>query len=294
MSATAVRETRTGYLETAVTRTPTGEHVLHRRAGTDRPARPEPEDPMMGAVAAVVGPGCVASPGHRADGGWRHRVPGPAPLALLLSAGVRPEALLAVAQALGEALAHVHTRAPRTGLPEPSGLARLRGWAAADADPAGPGTLAADLGGTVTQVLADLDAAAAALPAVTLLGAPGSQTVYPDPAGGPPTVLVTDELATGAPAWDLGWVVGELLERSLTAPAEPLAQAARQVLTAYTAAGGSAHPEHVAAAAVARVLVHLHDYATYVGWDESLRDRARAAAHWRTDDDLVGRWCTAG
>ena len=307
MTAETLRETSTGYLTTTLTRTATGEHTVVRRPGADRPHRDEPSEADLAQVARAAGASSRVSPGVRVGEAWQHTVPGPASLALLLSAGMRAEPLERVAAALGTTLAAVHSRTPAPTFPEPSGLSRLRAWSLVgprDDDTRDTrytrdtrralDTVAEALGADgLDTLLRDLDTEGA--PAATLLGAPGSQTVHPDPAGGPATVLVTDEVASGAPSWDLGWFVGELVERATTSTGDPetLARASRALLGAYARVAEPVDPHHVAAAAAARVLVHVHDYATYVGWDASLAGRARSAAGLRpgVDPALVERWC---
>ncbi|ACZ23198.1 hypothetical protein Sked_33030 [Sanguibacter keddieii DSM 10542] len=299
MTVETLRETTTGYLATTLARTPAGEHVLVRRAGADRPDRSTSDAAALGDVARSVLPPCRASAGALVDGAWHHVVPGPASLAPLLSAGMRDEPLRRLCEDLGTTLGLLHAADPVPGLDEPSGLSRLRAWSETGVGDAGRALEAVTgvLGsGGLDDLLADLDGAALAAPTVTLLGAPGSQTVYPDPAGGPATVLVTDEVALGPASWDLGWVVGELVERATASTGEPrsLGRAARGLLGAHARTGGAVEPHHVAAAAAARILVHVHDYAAYVGWHASLVDRARAAGRLRPggDRDLVDRWCT--
>lgn len=287
-TAQVLRETETGYLATTLTVSAGGEHTLVRRAGSDRPQRPVPSSAHLAQVARAVGSACRTSAGQSRGAGWHHPVPGPASLAPLLTAGMREAPLLGLCGSVGTALAEVHATAPQEPLDEPSGLGRLRSWSAAGPRAAGRAldVVAAELGADgLGALLADLDAAAASTPAATLLGAPGSQAVYPDPDGGPPTVLVTDEIACGPPAWDLGWFVGELVERSLGAPGagDALEQAARHLLRAHAeTAGAPTAPQDVADAAAARILVHVHDYASYVGWHDSLRERVQAVARLRT------------
>lgn len=298
MTTTEVlRETATGYLTTTLTVSAGGEHTLVRRAGADRPQRPAPSSAHLAQVAQAVGSACRTSPGQSLGGGWRHPVPGPASLAPLLTAGMLDAPLLRLCGSVGTLLAEVHATAPREPLDEPSGLGRLRAWSAAGPRAAGQAldVVADELGADgLAALLADLDTAAAGTRATTLLGAPGSQAVYPDPGGGPPTVLVTDEMACGAPAWDLGWFVGELVERSLGAPdaGDALERAARQLLRAHAeTAGTQTSPQHVADAAAARILVHVHDYASYVGWHDSLRERVQTVARLRA---APGRGPAAG
>lgn len=289
MTDETVRETSTGYLSTTLTVSERGEHTLVRRAGADRPARPAPSSAHLDHVARSVGPPSLTSPGWARGDAWHHPVPGPASLALLLSAGMRDEPLLRLCASVGTTLGEVHSRPVQEPLDEPSGLGRLRGWSRTGPRAAGQAldVVAEELGADgLDALLADLDAVTAATPVTTLLGAPGSQSVFPDPRGGPPTVLVTDEIAGGPPAWDLGWFVGELVERSLGTPAgaPALQRAARHLLGAHAATAGSVTaPQDVAVAAAARIVVHVHDYAAYVGWHDSLRERLRAVARLRDD-----------
>lgn len=103
-------------------------------------------------------------------------------------------------------------------------------------------------------------------------GAPGLSTVYVDAAGG--GVLVAgDEMGAGAPAGDLGWLLGELAElavRGGPALAPRCAALGRALHRGY---GPGVDPVELDRSAVLRVFGHVHDFAAYVGWHPHLADQ---------------------
>lgn len=87
-------------------------------------------------------------------------------------------------------------------------------------------------------------------------------------------LLIGEDLAVGPAEFDVGWPVGELVELRERAARRGDASAAERhgaLIDAFL----SGYPRRVAGAAVGRVaalrfLTHLHDFAAYVGWHDTL------------------------
>lgn len=290
--ARELRTAETGYQRTVTSELDTG-IVVRRGPGPLR------EDPLSWSadvgeqVAAQEVSGVRWSLPRAPDaaGGWEYAVPGEASAATLLLAGMPVSALVRMIGPLGAALRAVHAL-PAGDRPAPAGRRRLQRWLETGQGPGAAARLhevvlgAGTLEHRAHQFLHALDAA----PAVLSLGAPGTNTVYPDPSGGQVVVLVTDEVSAAPVGWDLGWVLGELLEiandpsvvktpRSLVG--NPLAEA---VLAHY---GEEIDRALVSRAAVLRWLVHLHDYAAYVDWVDDLEARVLRVAELAADPDTV-------
>lgn len=300
-SSAVLRRTETGYLVTELSRRDDGRHDLLRLPGERRLEQRLVSQDVLERVAADMAP-YGAAPSGREGGGARYLVPGPASLALLLEVGMDQTALCRLAVTLGEVLAAAHGSAP-LGLDAPAGAVRVRNWLAGQDVSATAGrarsVLAEALGpdalSEVELVVRRWACTDQGSPSPRLLlGAPGSQSVWPDPHGGAPTVLVTDELAQGDCEWDLGWFIGELWERSLSsATPERLWRAAGSLLASHARREASVEPRRVAEVVMVRVLTHLHDYAAFVGWEPTLIERARAVADWvRPNGTLLERWCS--
>ena len=290
--AQELRRTETGYQRTVTS-------VADRRVVVRRGPGPLREDrltwsPEAGhGVAAREVAGVRWSLPHAPDpeGGWAYDVPGEASAATLLLAGMPVTGVTRMVAPLGAALRAVHDLAPGD-LPAPAGWRRLARWLESGRGPGCAGRLhesvlrAEPLQRRARQLLGDL----AATERVLALGAPGTNTVYPAPDGDHVVVLVTDEVAAAPAAWDLGWVLGEFLELAndpgvVTTPrslvGHPLAEA---VLARY---GAGVDRGLVSRAAVLRWLVHLHDFAAYVGWADDLDARVHRVAELAADPDGV-------
>lgn len=94
----------------------------------------------------------------------------------------------------------------------------------------------------------------------------------PHTLGGPPGghLLTGEESGLGPPAWDIGWLLGELVELEAAAghPGSGVADVAypelrRHVLASY--GPGRLDAAEVGRYAAVRLLLHAHDFAAYVG-----------------------------
>ncbi|HSY15599.1 MAG TPA: hypothetical protein VK816_06400 [Jatrophihabitantaceae bacterium] len=102
--------------------------------------------------------------------------------------------------------------------------------------------------------------------------------ILPDPAG-QSCLLIGEDLMLGRRGVDIGFLLGELHELAVNAdryrgeqPTRDVLRTAHQQLRAALLDGyGSVHdPGLVARAGTVRILVHLHDFAAYVGWHPDL------------------------
>ncbi|MFD7450930.1 hypothetical protein [Kitasatospora sp. NPDC059827] len=88
-------------------------------------------------------------------------------------------------------------------------------------------------------------------------------------------IMLGPERSHGPEGFDLGWLLGELLELHwLAASAGKVPRHAHaEIAHTLTAAHGPV-PEvsTVAHAAVLRILTHMHDHAAYVAWNEEFSD----------------------
>lgn len=281
-----LRETETGYLRTRLVRQ--GDQLdLVRSPG---PLRAQ-VDPLPAAtvtrLARLRVDGVIwVVPEDVGDDGHRYPVPGTASAAALALAGIPAAGLARMLAPVGTALAAVHSVEPVEPLPLPNGLRRLHAWLT---DGSGPGEAE-----QLHTCLADVPALAQAVTSwsqqlaestagcTTGLGAPGMATAYPVPDGSATHLLLTEELALARPEWDLGWLLGERLELvnhpELTPTPVTLADdpVARAVIDAYP---GPLDTEMLRRTCLLRWVIHLHDYASYVGWAPDIPVRlARIAA----------------
>jgi phosphopantothenoylcysteine decarboxylase / phosphopantothenate---cysteine ligase len=257
---TRVESFGTGLLETTVRRLPAGAEWIRRpgpRAGGFPVAAPV-EDPV-GPVRLVGG---GTDPDRRT-----YQVGGDRSLAAeLLDDGPGRADLL---DGLGRALRRLHDR-PAAPSPPPPGLRRLRDWL--DGRAAEP--VAADAAGLLREILAepkwaaltdwarDLDGGA---DAVRVHGAPSLAALVPDPDGGTAALLTGEDLGTASRAYDLGFVLGELVELRWRRGGD--AASWQRLVDALAAGYGRDLGPALHRAAVLRIALHLQDFTAYVRWD---------------------------
>jgi hypothetical protein len=139
--------------------------------------------------------------------------------------------------------------------------------------------------------------------AVLVHGAPSTGWLVPSPAGGHPALLTGEEVAGGDPAFDLGWLLGEVHELRAAArglgsagqgPPVDYSIAAHALLSGYTGSDGTAAvPRGTARAATLRLAVHMRDFASFVGWHEDLRHYCDPLAETLTEDGAPAlQWAT--
>lgn len=303
MSAT-VRQSTTGYLWSEVTVDDAGQHQVHRRPGPLRETRVYPDPVVLQMLSALSVPDVVFGIAVRDGTAEHHQVPGPSSLALLIRGGLPASAAAPMAGALGRALRAVHRCDvdPERRPAAPAGALRMSRWLR---EGTGPGELPdvhrqfrALVGpSSVDRMLRWIDVLSRPPRplcglhggAGLLLGAAGSGALYPDPVSGAVTVLVGGEIASGHPAWDLGWMIGEQLERrTVVVDDGPRIDPGSDPMTAALLDGYGPHDGSIVCrAAVVRWLTHLHDYAGYVGGNADLPRRLALLAPLVADPSRV-------
>ncbi|WP_166442322.1 hypothetical protein [Nakamurella flava] len=284
---------------TALLRTEIDGDDDHGYRWTRRPgaAAPEPfadparsADPALLALTVPETRGAVRLALGAPDGTARwYRADAPAAAASLLLYTDRGHELAGELHGLGRLLRRLHDSGPASWLgPDPAdadpaaahrlprGWRRLHHWldgaaAIGDAPPARD-RLVAVVGTDRWELLRRWTTDVARSPAVRCHGAPGLGSLVPGGAGGDPVLLTGEDLAVAPWTWDLGWVVGELVElswqlgRSTGLP---------ELLTAlFTGYGQDLGPDWSRHAAL-RITLHVHDFSAYThGSADILREYA--------------------
>ncbi|WTO38795.1 phosphotransferase [Streptomyces achromogenes] len=282
-----LRDFGTALLHTVVSRSPDGGYTWRRENG---PAAPTPFVPADGGLHRLVAGleprttvrWSVGAP----DGAARlYRVRGPESLAGRLLREGPDQDTAATVRGLGQALRELHdTAVPAdTGAGEgPRGLRRLTDWL--DGRAPSPRAAYAEsllrpaLGGERLAVLRGLaermrggDGADVRL----CHGAAALGSLVPAESGtgvrGAADMLIGEDVCLAPWQFDVGWTLGELVElmwyRNDRHPA--WSGMAEALFEGYGRDLADAWQRHAAL----RVLLHLHDYTAYVGWDRAAFDR---------------------
>ncbi|MFD5315750.1 hypothetical protein [Streptomyces sp. NPDC127098] len=284
----------TGFLLTRIEREANGWYRWSRWPG---PLRPTPFTPLPPALPTALNdlPAMPVRPvlGRPAGDRRDYRAPRDRALAAELfdAAGLfappaedRWPRLWQVLAGAGALLRRLHEDLP-PALPArpPCGAARLASWLRTGQGPgAAPRLHAATIDRLGRQRLGraqdwcrDLDVPAP--DAVLLVGATTGSLVA-GAEGRPGALLIGEELASGSPEYDVGWLLGELAELRLL----PLArtgshraaaaceEGARHLLRGY--GDNRLGPEPLGRVATLRILTHAHDYAAYAGWTAEFPD----------------------
>ncbi|MCX4762881.1 hypothetical protein OG562_18245 [Streptomyces sp. NBC_01275] len=267
-----VTEYGTGLLHTAVRALPDG-HQWTRTVGPLAPAAFQPVTGLGDRLTAVGRDGAARLAVGRAEGRGRvYTVPGGESVAnRLLSQGPLPQ-LREPMRGLGLALHRLHAEGPpppTERLGPPRGLVRLDTWLAGRA----PVARAAYVGDQLRhrlgperwsrvtawcrEVAEDAD--------VTLAhGAPGLGSLVAGGDGGPAALLTGEDLAVAPWYFDLGWVLGELVELKWQLGGDQ--QGWQLLLEALFEGYGRDVGAQWNRLAALRILLHVHDIAAYVGW----------------------------
>ncbi|GAB3963416.1 hypothetical protein GCM10029978_021130 [Actinoallomurus acanthiterrae] len=221
---------------------------------------------------------------ERVHDGVRYDVPGPVSLAGALLRGddpARAEAGLLLGN-VGRTLRRVHELSVPADVPArpPRGVARL-GERLSARNEVGrterlralvDEVLGADLLRRVSTWCEELMRAEHAQ--VLLHGGPGLGTLVPDCADpGHGALLIGEDLTSGPWTFDLGWLLGEILELGVALSAArpgtpPPGDLARALFEGY----GRSPVSPVGRTAAVRILTHAYDFAAFAGWhEESLR-----------------------
>ncbi|MET9678860.1 hypothetical protein [Streptomyces coeruleorubidus] len=270
--ASAVAEYGTDLLRTSVRAVPGG-HEWTRAPG---PSAPEPFRPVTGPAgrAAVVGGDGAAflTVGRPVGEGRLYTVEGGESVAnRLLSAGPSPR-LREPLRGLGLALRRLHDGGPppvAERLGPPRGLVRLDTWL----DGRAPVPPAAYVGAQLRTRLGprrwsravDWSRGITEDTDVTLVhGAPGLGSLVAGSGVGPDALLTGEDLAVAPWYFDLGWVLGELIELRWQLGGDQ--EDWQLLLEALFDGYGRDLGDEWSRAAALRILLHVHDIAAYVGW----------------------------
>ncbi|MFF6811114.1 hypothetical protein ACFZAG_14670 [Streptomyces sp. NPDC012403] len=270
-----VRDMRTGRLHTRVYRSGDS-HLWRREVLRDGvPARSLPSLPAGAGLASAE----LAE-----DGAYEYLVAGSLSLGHLIwppTADPAPpahrEALARAMTSAGRALRSLHAQGPVLvdPAPVPPPVTRLARWLRS-ADDHAHHRLTAVLGPARLRELSAwcdvLGAPDPAHPRTLLHGEPSVGLIIPSPAPAHAVLLTGETLSHGPAAFDTGWLIGELAEMArLSGPAHAPSFAA--LATALLAGHGPLAPDDITPLALAaglRSVVHVADYATYVGWTDGL------------------------
>ncbi|WP_327286333.1 hypothetical protein [Streptomyces sp. NBC_01205] len=310
----------TGFQRTTIHRLGDGTFVWTRGAGPDRPTPlTAPSAQARSHLASLPRPDLLTlSLPTVADIGLRYAVPGSITAAKVLWSEPSPassERLAGAFRSVGKVLGllHSHPAPPGSATGGPIGPARLAAWMDSGRGPRAAARMHAllrdSVGATRWAAVRDWchDLGRPGPDATLLHGAPstGSLVLPADPAphstdeeghpaGGAPrpiggAMLTGEELALGPSGFDLGWMLGELLELRMTAvhrlvPRPILSELPAALLAGY---GVPVDPVVTGRAATLRMLTHAHDFAAYVGWHPELELYARTAARYIDTDGLA-------
>ncbi|MEU9924774.1 hypothetical protein AB0H51_26380 [Streptomyces griseoluteus] len=266
----------TDLLRTSVRPSTSGGHEWTRTPGRLAPAGFEPVDGLADRLGRVGRDGTVRLVVGRGDATSRtYRVPGDESFAnRLLFGGPQPQ-LREPLRGLGQALSRLHADgmpSPAERLGPPRGLLRLDTWLSGRA----PVARAAYVGSQMRrrlgperwtritdwcrQVTEDTD--------VTLVhGAPGLGSLVVGDATGPAALLTGEDVAVAPWYFDLGWVLGELVELRWQLGRDQ--QGWQLLLEAFFEGYGRDVGSQWNRVAALRILLHVHDIAAYVGWHEA-------------------------
>jgi hypothetical protein len=269
--AEPVRDFGTGLLHTTVRPLPDGGHRWRRGPGPLAPAPfvptgtfPEGE---TGGVRWVVG---------TADGDDRiYDVRNREAVAGRLLREGPDEAFAPLLHGLGAALRALHEHPAPADLAPPRGLTRFATWLDGRApDPRvayAESLLRPRLGIPAWNRVRELADRIPAEEAVLSHGAPGLGSLVIAESGDAADALAGEDVCR-APWWfDLGWVLGELVELQWYLGGDKAAW--QRLIKALLDGYDRELPDHWRAFVALRVLLHAHDYTAYVGWEPKVFDK---------------------
>ncbi|GAA1014399.1 hypothetical protein Aple_079530 [Acrocarpospora pleiomorpha] len=276
----------TGYMLTSIVESGDGDYLWTRRPGPARTTLMRTPPPAVLAAVLAVPQGRVGLtiPERREDGGVTYRTGQSRPIAsMFLGVGQAFDLEMVAADTLtatGQTLARLHAQPlPQVGLPSPEGPQRLLSWLRGGHGP-GP---AADLHRRAVEILgrsrlATAETWCAPLPKdrhVLLHGAPGHGILLPVTPGREGALLIGEDISAGPPEFDVGWLIGELVEfrdagRKLGHG--PLRDVDYDALIGRLLHGYATPLDltEVGRVAALRFLTHTHDFAAYMAWHEIL------------------------
>lgn len=285
MSAPAlVDRFATGFQRTSIFRLPEGGFRWERLPGEDRvsPQRipsPELREVLLDLNTAKLSFGLPEPSG----GGLGYLTPGATSAAKLLQVTAFSDIRLHLLPAVhdtGRLLRRLHTSVAQELAP-PDGnaaLTRLRSWLEHGDGPRAAGPLSRrlrqQLGSERWAAITDWcdSFLSGSARDVVLHGAPSTGSLVPGPTPGPAVLLAGEDIMRGQPEFDLGWLLGELLELRMLAAwrridRPELVELGAALLAGY---GGELDCDALGRASILRILTHVHDFAAYVGWHPEL------------------------
>lgn len=279
MSTRTEREQITSYgtsLLRTVVEEDDGHYLWTRRPGESAPAgfralNPETIGVLEGAgrgtrTHMVVGTG-DDSVRHYTVGYWESAAFG----VLREGSGICPD-LVEPLRGLGAALRTAHGATPAAEAGPPPGLLRVTDWLAGRSEDSvashAAQLLSTRLGVENQRKLLSWCEEAIEDHSATLHGAPGLGALILSPETGRAEVLTGEDVSVGPAAWDIGWIVGELLEFQWRTGTESRDPAWRSLVTAVIDGYGSHPGAALDRMAILRITLHLHDFLTFVGWHE--------------------------
>lgn len=263
----------TALLQTAVDGDDEHGYRWTRRPGPAAPAGfadpTHSTDPALLTLTVPETRGAVRLALGTPDGAARHyRADAPASIASLLLYADRGHELAADLHGLGRLLRRLHDSAfaagPATATELPRGWQRLAHWlhdrpATGDAGTARE-TLQGQLGVDRWNRLRRWTDAVADAPAGRCHGAPGLGSVIPGGQRDDPVLLTGEDVAAAPWTWDLGWVVGELVELTWQlGRSTGLPELLGALFTGYGRDLGDQWSRHAAL----RIALHVHDFSAY-------------------------------
>ncbi|MGW1745052.1 hypothetical protein ACWCRD_05425 [Streptomyces sp. NPDC002092] len=263
----------TDLLRTRVRQLTSGEHEWSRSPGRLAPAGFRPVGAIEDRLTAVGRDGAVRLALGRGDAtSRRYTVAGGESVAnRLLSGGPRPE-LRGALGGLGRALSLLHADGPpppERRLGPPRGLVRLDTWLAGRAPVPRAAYVGARLRGRLgperwSKVTGWCRELAEDTEVTLVHGAPGLGSLVVPSADGPAALLTGEDLAVAPWYFDLGWVLGELVELKWQLGGDQ--QGWQLLLEVFFEGYGRDLGDRWNHMAALRILLHVHDIASYVDW----------------------------
>lgn len=277
----------TRNIRTVVRDTGNGRYIWMRRTGTDAPAPlARPEDRLRARIrAAIPLVGVSVQFAEDSSEPLCYEMTGSVPAAAVLRTG-RADIDSGVAdllRAVGAALRALHELPAVAGLPHvPPGVIRARDWFAGGGESVSAQrlwSLAHDRLGThrmehLREFTERVNSSSANHS--VLHGNPALAQIVPSEGSGDGTLIMGEDVCNGDPVFDVSWLIGEIAELH-----DSHKRGMRQIPGAdYTLLGWSflqgygsiPEADTLAKVSALRTMVHAHDYASYVGWHDDLRE----------------------
>ncbi|MEU1243646.1 hypothetical protein ABZ388_25100 [Micromonospora parva] len=282
VTAPAGRDFGTGLLVTAVRPEPAGGYRWRRAPG---PLAPAPFVPT-GTAPRRLG---TARPGATSvhwvvgepDGDARtYRVRGTTSVAAVLLGNGPEPAMASLLHGLGQALRELHAQPLPPGVAAggaPRGLVRFTRWLnGRSPHPRGAyaeSLLRSRLGGAaLARVREHTAQIAAADERVLCHGAPGLGSLIPaEGESAAADALIGEDVCAAPWYYDLGWVLGELVELQWYLGGDRPAW--QLLINALLDGYGRELDDRWRETVAFRVLLHVHDYISYVGWEPKVFDK---------------------